>query len=479
VKCFSATSSIFSGLAKEADAPIFSCFDYDDSEGLSALKGARQKAWNFEEYRLSHFSNDGASFFRLQELEAQREELLTSISEITVQRDSLVKTVTQMIEQRDAAYNTIAEMSQQRAVITAEYETLAGQYGKLTGQYELLSGQYGKLTGQYELLSGQYGKLTGQYETLSGQYCKLTGHYEKLTEQYNQLSEQRDLLHNEHHSVVQQRDNLIKQIAEMSLGFSVNSKIKSKKTSTADEPGKPYLDLMEKVLTGLVYDDPPLLVHDKKEFSAEDRLRGLDWPANAFSMVGVARMRNFRSLLERVLAEDVPGDIVETGVWRGGASIMAKAVLHAHGDTRRRVFLADSFEGLPPPNGVAFPADEGSTFHEYKELAVSEEQVKENFRRLGLLDERVITVRGWFRDTMPTFPVSQIAILRLDGDMYESTIDPLNALYDKISRNGWIIVDDYLWIDACKRAVHDFLDGRGLKAEITHIDGVGVFFQKV
>jgi hypothetical protein len=235
---------------------------------------------------------------------------------------------------------------------------------------------------------------------------------------------------------------------------------------------------MEKVLTGLVYNDPPIALHDKKEFNAQDRLRGLDWPANAFSMIGEARMRNIRSVTERVLVDKIPGDIVETGVWRGGASIMAKAVLQSYGDTARRVYLADSFEGLPPPNVEAFPADKGSTFHEYSELAVSEQQVQENFKRLGLLDDRVITVKGWFRDTMPKFPVSQIALLRLDGDMYESTIDPLRALYDKIPSGGWIIVDDYEWIAACKQAVHDFLDSRGLKPEIRHIDGVGVFFQK-
>ena len=101
-----------------------------------------------------------------------------------------------------------------------------------------------------------------------------------------------------------------------------------------------------------------------------------------------------------------------------------------------------------------------------------------NFVEMGLLDSRVITVKGWFRDTMPSFPVEKIAVLRLDGDLYESTIDPLNYLYDKVSAGGWVIIDDYDCFEACKAAVHDFLNARGLAPEIHHIDGVGAFFRK-
>jgi hypothetical protein len=198
-------------------------------------------------------------------------------------------------------------------------------------------------------------------------------------------------------------------------------------------------------------------------------------------MIGLKRLQNFRALIETALAEDTPGDIVETGVWRGGASIMAKAVLEARGEKSRRVILADSFEGLPPPDLAAFPQDAGSTLHQETPLAVSLDQVRANFEKFGLLDDRVVFLKGWFRDTMPNAPVERIAVLRLDGDMYESTILPLRHLYDRVAPGGFVIVDDY-WLAPCKAAIHDFLGERsgerGIGPEIIPIDGMGVYFRK-
>ena len=165
-------------------------------------------------------------------------------------------------------------------------------------------------------------------------------------------------------------------------------------------------------------------------------------------------------------------------MWRGGASIMARTVLETIGVEDRTVWVCDSFEGLPPPNEDEFPADAGLTFHEYDELAVSLDTVRSNFERYGLLDDRVRFVKGWFRDTMPTLPVEQIAILRLDGDMYESTIDPLIHLYDRVSPGGWVIVDDYRLLECCQLAVADFARDRGFEPEIESIDRVGVFWRK-
>jgi hypothetical protein len=79
---------------------------------------------------------------------------------------------------------------------------------------------------------------------------------------------------------------------------------------------------------------------------------------------------------------------------------------------------------------------------------------------------------------MPYLETKQIAVLRLDGDMYESTIDPLIYLYDRIPVGGWVIIDDYHVVPASKRAVHDFLDSRGEQQDIHEIDGVGVYFRK-
>jgi O-methyltransferase len=112
-----------------------------------------------------------------------------------------------------------------------------------------------------------------------------------------------------------------------------------------------------------------------------------------------------------------------------------------------------------------------------KYFSVSLEEVKANFARFGLLDENVRFLKGWFKDTLPAAPIQQLAIFRLDGDLYHSTMDALVNLYSKISAGGYIIVDDYHAWESCKRAVTDFLNQRGLRPQIREIDGVGVYWQ--
>jgi hypothetical protein len=243
---------------------------------------------------------------------------------------------------------------------------------------------------------------------------------------------------------------------------------------------KDYLDKLEATLTGYATNDPPLpgAPVKFKTYQANARRLGMDWPSTALTMVGSRRLHNFRRLIERVIRNDIPGDIIETGVWRGGASILARAVLKAWNVTDRRVIVCDSFQGLPPPNAEMWPADRDSDLHTFEDLAVSLEQVKANFASHGLLDDQVVFLKGWFRDTMPLVPSKTLSIIRLDGDMYESTIDPLTHLYDRLSPGGWLIIDDYHIIGACKAAVHDFFDSRGIKPLLRSIDYCGVFFRK-
>src|SRR5262249_42892771 len=171
------------------------------------------------------------------------------------------------------------------------------------------------------------------------------------------------------------------------------------------------------------------------------RANGRDWPSRAHTMVGLKRLDNLQFCVETVLQEQIPGDFLETGVWRGGASIFVKGCLAAHGDRTRRVWLADSFCGLPPPDDDRFPADRGWDFSERKELAVSRSEVEANFRSYGLLDDRIHFLEGWFKDTLPAAPVGRLAVLRMDGDLYESTIQALDTMYEKVSPGGFVIVD--------------------------------------
>lgn len=238
-----------------------------------------------------------------------------------------------------------------------------------------------------------------------------------------------------------------------------------------------HLTLMEKCLAGTIYDDPPLRVLGAEIFDPKLREYGWDWPSVAHTMIGVKRLTNVRKLTESVLGNGIEGDFIETGVWRGGACIMMRAVLDAYRIKDRSVWLADSFAGLPPPDAENYPADTGDNFHTFPELSVSLEQVMLNFEKYGLLDDQVKFLKGWFKDTLPKAPIEKLALLRLDGDMYESTMDALLALYGKISAGGFVIVDDYHVVEGCKRAVHDFLSEQNLTPTLEEIDGVGVFWR--
>jgi O-methyltransferase len=270
-----------------------------------------------------------------------------------------------------------------------------------------------------------------------------------------------------------------------------------------------YLDLLKRTLTGAVAEDNDSILGGvrtsgsprltkraadtvgrllgrlgfelayKKPYDPKLRAIGRDWPARADSMIGLTRMDNIRDCIEVVIRDDVPGDLIETGVWRGGATIFMRGVLKAYGDSERTVWCADSFQGLPAPDPARYPADAGDTFHEKGGLAVGVEQVKHNFERYGLLDDQVKFLVGWFKDTLPTAPIDQLAVMRLDGDLYESTWQAIEALYPKLAPGGFCIVDDYGDLVAqCQRAIHDYRDAHGITEEIVDIDGFGAYWRK-
>jgi O-methyltransferase len=214
-------------------------------------------------------------------------------------------------------------------------------------------------------------------------------------------------------------------------------------------------------------------------FGQRKRDLGLDWPAEAETMIGMQRLTSLQRCVETVLADDIPGDLIECGVWRGGACILMRAVLAAYGDETRCVWLADSFAGVPRPDTANYKADKGLRLDRFASiLAVPEAEVRANFERYGLLDDQVRFLPGWFKDTLPDAPIDFIAVLRLDGDLYESTIQALDALYPRLSPGGFCIIDDYHVIKACRQAVTDYRAEHGVSAEIVDIDGSGVLWRK-
>jgi len=254
------------------------------------------------------------------------------------------------------------------------------------------------------------------------------------------------------------------------------------------DPRALYLDLMKRCLLGLIIEDPPIASFKSFDGEGADfspqafdwtlRENGVDWPSQAHSMIGLLRMNNVQCCVEKVIAANVPGDLMETGVWRGGATIFMRAILKAHGANDRIVWVADSFQGLPVPNAQRYPEDAGLDFTRFNHvLGVSLEEVKRNFERYGLLDEQVRFLKGWFRDTLPKAPIDRLAVLRLDGDLYESTIDSLTHLYPKLSIGGYLIVDDY-HIPACAQAVEDYRKRNGIREDVVRIDGCGVYWKR-
>ena len=254
-----------------------------------------------------------------------------------------------------------------------------------------------------------------------------------------------------------------------------------------------YLDLIEKAVLHTLYFPPdrgPEPEFSKQAFEealagtpvapisdAETRAQGRDWPIYAQTMVGVKRLRNVRRCAQAVLADGVEGDLIECGCWRGGVAILMRAVMKAHGIEDRMVVAADSFEGVPPPDTGNYPADEGDLNHTAEALAVSLEEVRANFDRYGLLDDGVEFLRGWFKDTLPGLTDRRWSVIRLDGDLYESTMDGLTHLYPRLSPGGFLIVDDYGW-DNCREAVEDYRREHGIDEPITEIDWVGAYWRR-
>ncbi|HXW23544.1 MAG TPA: TylF/MycF/NovP-related O-methyltransferase [Xanthobacteraceae bacterium] len=239
-----------------------------------------------------------------------------------------------------------------------------------------------------------------------------------------------------------------------------------------------YVDLLLRSVVDAIYGEPmpgPWRLGNK--FDRGERAPGTLGPTTAHTMVGVERLRNLRDLVQTALDEKVPGDLIETGVWRGGCCILMRGILAANGIRGRKVYVADSFAGVPPPKQELYPADRDSRFHLHRELAVSLDTVKANFHRYGLLDDQVVFVEGHFCDTLPTLDADAFALIRLDGDLYESTYLALDHLHPKVSPGGFVIIDDFGVAPASRQAVFDYRGRHKVEAPIHEVDRSGVWWR--
>jgi hypothetical protein len=254
--------------------------------------------------------------------------------------------------------------------------------------------------------------------------------------------------------------------------------------SPAADPATLYLDLLKRVLTGTLFRvEPDADAPGQMAFVRDFISHYIE--GEAVSMLPLARFHNLEACIRTVLTENIPGDFIETGVWRGGACIFMRAALEILGDHRRAVWVADSFQGLPTPDAEKFPAEArahaGAVMAaKYKHFAVDRAHVEANFRAFGMLDQRVRFLEGWFRDTLPAAPIGELAILRLDGDYYESTMDALTSLWDRLVPGGFVIIDDYgeeSWT-YCRQAVEAFRAERRITTPLRRVDSRCWFWRK-
>jgi glycosyltransferase involved in cell wall biosynthesis len=417
------------------------------------------------------------------EVEAQREALTAARERLRAEEKLLRIGRDGAVAERDA-------LAVERARLNAEIERQRVAFEGLVAERDALAVERIRLEAEVErqvtaaqvfaserdaLLAGQQ-ELLGRIEIMQVERTQLFANTAQLKMEFEKVANQSQQERAQYHDAmlgklvtVQSQFNTF-QRSLLRLGDIPSGAIANQLSRDL------YLDLLEESLIGTIIKDESIAPWHQGYDQARREL-GRDWPKFAFTMIGKARMRNLRELTETVLNDGVPGDLLEAGVWRGGACIYMRGILMAQGIIDRAVWVADSFAGLPLPNAEQYPADKDDTHHTMTALAVSLEEVRDNFARFGLLDEQVRFLKGWFKDTLPQAPVKRLALLRLDGDMYESTIQTLDGMYWKLSPRGVVIIDDY-FLPACRKAVDDFRNRHRIMAKIEMVDGAAVYWRK-
>jgi O-methyltransferase len=187
---------------------------------------------------------------------------------------------------------------------------------------------------------------------------------------------------------------------------------------------------------------------------------------NILTEVDDTRCNHLYSIMEEIRDRNIPGDLVETGVYKGGTS-MIMAYCNKEFKLNKRQWLCDSFKGCPDPTKTILGRHPDEA-HGEGDFACDQQTVAENFRKYDLITPNLVWVPGWFEDTMPVIAkqIDQISLLRFDGDLYSSTLDVLNNLYPKVVSGGFVIIDDYC-LEACRDAVNEYIRINGLKVEIS------------
>ena len=431
---------------------------------------------------------------QMQALVAERDRLQGNVERQGSELQALVAERDTLRHERDGHQGNVERQRSELQALVAERDTLRHERDGLQGDVErqrremqALVVERDTLRRERDAVQGDIGRqqkemhaLIAERDSLKlerGQLMGTLSHYEL---QLENLAVERQRLYDERRKY---NDAMLGKLSVVQAEYGSLERSLTHLTNTSKEMvsavflRNAYLNLLEDALTGIIFRDESI-APGQQGYDGARRELGRDWPKYAPTMIGKVRMRNIRDLAETILSKGVPGDFLEAGVWRGGACIYMRGILKAYGIEDRRVWVADSFSGLPPPSPELYPADAGDRHHLVEPLIVSLDEVRANFSKYGLLDDSVRFLEGWFKDTLPVAPVERLSLLRLDGDMYESTIQTLDAMYWKLSPGGFVIVDDYV-LSGCRQAVDDFRTRHGIRSSIEEIDGAAVYWQKL
>lgn len=202
-----------------------------------------------------------------------------------------------------------------------------------------------------------------------------------------------------------------------------------------------------------------------------------------YTMTSPERMYALHQAVSYICSSSIPGDIVETGVWRGGSSMVVAHSLLEKGDTSRSLYLYDTFTGMAEPTeDDANLYTDSSPRKEWKIhkrkghnawCYAHEQDVRTNMESTGYPMDRVHLVKGRVQDTIPQTIPDTISLLRLDTDWYESTKHEMQHLFPRLRKGGVLFVDDYHYWGGCRKAVDEYLTENDTKLLLQRVDAWG------
>lgn len=246
-----------------------------------------------------------------------------------------------------------------------------------------------------------------------------------------------------------------------------------RKVRDLDPNGTAYLELLKSLLINAIYHPCP------------DVEEGKVWPEfPAMTMIGKPRLDNIQELALNCISSAVPGNFIEAGIWKGGAVALLAAIVKATGTQKERLVIGvDSFKGIPPAKPEQFPADAAHIGCDKLEVLSNNsiEEVEGYLQRLNLLDPASLKlIKGWFIDTLPSVAqeYGPFALVRIDGDTYESTSQCLEYLEPFLSKGGYVIIDDYYSWQGCRQATDDYRRDNNISAPLVTVDWTCVYWKK-